>query len=91
MATIADLQTHIDAAIAANEAADYATALIKITSAELVLVAIADSIDKGQHLEFGRDLRSLKATIQQQAAASAGTAGNAGITTQKTTYVQATD
>lgn len=85
MANLADVQTRIDAAVAAIDAQDWATADRQATGAILILAGIPDSIfDGNDQLRFDRQganeiLKSIKRQANAGLAAAAGGFGVAEI------------
>jgi hypothetical protein len=72
MSIITTLQGHRAAALAAQAAGDWATALAELIMAETCLVGVPDDELGGDRMEWGRDLRSLKASVLGQQASGAG-------------------
>jgi hypothetical protein len=64
MATIEEVKSKIDLAVTANESGDYATALKYLRSAEMILIAIPSSVERGnEKLEFSRVIDKLRAEL----------------------------
>lgn len=55
MATVSDINTKIDAAIAAAESGDYANALKYAESAWMVMLALPDAEKEKERLEWSRE------------------------------------
>ena len=68
-----ELTTLIDAAVAANEAKDFATALLKLRSARMTLMKMPDG-RAGEHELRWRmsDIESMIADVEQARAAAGG-------------------
>lgn len=67
-----ELATYIDAAVTANEAGDYATALSKVRSAELTLLKMPDAEHGSAKYKYAREtIDALKRDLRRAANASA--------------------
>lgn len=73
MATAQDLQSKIDAAVTANEAGDFATALTQLRSAKMILAGLSDR--KIEDLEISYDRAAIDAMIDDIKRAQNASAG----------------
>jgi hypothetical protein len=73
MATIAQINAKVDAAVAAQEEGDYATALAYLRSARMMLAAKPDSGSAGESLRWDRP--AIEAMIRDLAKARNASAG----------------
>lgn len=88
MASAASVNTLMDAAVAALEAGDYATALTKLMAAKASLAAIPDSSKAGESLNYDRgSIDELIRQVRQQQTAASVSAN--GISTARVTYTRA--
>ena len=81
----AEIKTKIDEAVAANEAGDFATALTKLRSARLLLVATPDARQGEDELKWRSDIDALMKSIEAEKRASVG------ITRKKIVHARPTD